>query len=118
MGHIDINGVDTQPLQAGLHLFANRLGRQVFIQLAIADLVKQATRPLPDDTAFGFDDDFTARQLFKRLADNHFAVAKVVARRGINQIDPTAMRLNNGIDTYLQVEIAVPCRATANGPCA
>lgn len=64
VGHIDINGVDTQPLQAGFHLFANRLRREIFVQLTIANFVKQAARPLPDDATFGFDNDIVTRQLF------------------------------------------------------
>ena len=117
VGHIDINGVDTQPLQAGFHLFANRLRREIFVQLTIANFVKQAARPLPDDATFGFDNDIVTRQLFQRLPDNHFTVAKIVSRRGINQINAAAMRLDNGIDANLQIEIAVPCRTAANSPC-
>ena len=117
VGHIDINTVDTQSLQAGINLFANRLRREVFIQLAIAHFVKQAACSLPDDAAFGFNHYLAARQLFQRLTDYHFTVAKVVSWRGINQINTAAMRLNNGINTNLQIEIAIPCRTAANGPC-
>ncbi len=87
-----------QPLQAGFHLFANRLRREIFVQLTIANFVKQAARPLPDDATFGFDNDIVTRQLFQRLPDNHFTVAKFVSRRGINQINAAAMRLDNGIN--------------------
>ncbi|MNI67654.1 hypothetical protein D3C73_1232990 [compost metagenome] len=116
VGHININAVDTEPLQAGVHLLTNRLGREIFIQLAFAHFIEQATFPLPDNAAFGFNNNLVARQFFQRLTHNLLAITEVVARCGINQINAATMRFDNGVDANLQIKIAVPCRAATDGP--
>ena len=121
MGHINVDIVHAEAGKALVDLVTDGIRGEILIKLHIADLVEQRALAVPDDAELGDDAHFFPVHVLEGLADDDFAVAEVIAGRGVEHIDAGLRAGADGRNAValrfgLLRRILPPCRAAADGP--